>query len=96
MGLRSLGPASTSTVAQDDSKKINDSRFPAIIVSSSGMANGGRVLHHLMQRLPDPRNLVLFIGFQAQGTRGAIIKGGAQKVKIFGQSRSGAGAGSGA
>jgi metallo-beta-lactamase family protein len=72
--------------AVDDSKKINDLRFPVIIVSSSGMANGGRVLHHLMQRLPDPRNLVLFIGFQAQGTRGAIIKNGAPTVKIFGQS----------
>jgi metallo-beta-lactamase family protein len=69
----------------DDSKKINDSRFPVIIVSSSGMANGGRVLHHLLQRLPDPRNLVLFIGFQAQGTRGFSIKSGAPTVKIFGQ-----------
>ena len=68
----------------DESKKINDSRFPVIIVSSSGMANGGRVLHHLMQRLPDPRNLVLFIGFQAQGTRGFSIKSGAPMVKIFG------------
>jgi metallo-beta-lactamase family protein len=68
-----------------ESKKINDSRFPSIIVSSSGMANGGRVLHHLMQRLPDHRNLVLFIGFQAQGTRGFNIKNGAPTVKIFGQ-----------
>ena len=68
-----------------ESKKINDSRFPNIIVSSSGMANGGRVLHHLVQRLPDHRNLVLFIGFQAQGTRGFNIKNGAPTVKIFGQ-----------
>jgi metallo-beta-lactamase family protein len=56
-----------------------------IIVSSSGMATGGRIQHHLMQRLPDPRNLVLFIGFQAPGTRGAQIKSGASEVKIFGQ-----------
>ena len=69
----------------EQSKKINDSRFPTIIVSSSGMATGGRILHHLIQRLPDPRNLVLFIGFQAQGTRGAIIKSGAPTVKIFGE-----------
>ena len=69
----------------EESKKINDSRFPVIIISSSGMANGGRVLHHLLLRLPDPRNLVLFIGFQAQGTRGAIINSGAQSVKIFGE-----------
>lgn len=68
----------------EDSKKINDSRFPTIIVSSSGMVTGGRVLHHLAQRLPDPRNLVLFIGFQAPGTRGFVIKSGAPTVRIFG------------
>ncbi len=70
---------------QEDSKKINDSKYPAIIVSSSGMATGGRILHHLMQRLPDPRNLILFIGFQAPGTRGREIKDGASEVKMFGQ-----------
>jgi len=69
----------------EQSKKINELRFPCIIVSSSGMATGGRILHHLAQRLPDPRNLVLFIGFQAPGTRGATIKSGAREVKIFGQ-----------
>ena len=70
----------------ESSKKINDSRYPCIIVSSSGMVTGGRIQHHLMQRLPDPRNLVLFIGFQAPGTRGFTIKSGAESVKIFGQS----------
>ena len=70
---------------QDDSKKINQSKYPMIIVSSSGMVTGGRVLHHLMQRLPDPKNLVLFIGFQAPGTRGFTIKNGAEKVRMFGQ-----------
>lgn len=69
----------------DDSKKINQSTYPTIIVSSSGMVTGGRVLHHLMLRLPDPRNLVLFIGFQAPGTRGYDIKNGAEEIKIFGQ-----------
>jgi metallo-beta-lactamase family protein len=68
-----------------DSKKINDSHYPQIIVSSSGMATGGRILHHLLQRLPDPRNLVLFIGFQSPGTRGESIKSGAREVKIFGE-----------
>jgi metallo-beta-lactamase family protein len=72
-------------VTQADSKKINESPYPAIIVSSSGMVTGGRVLHHLMQRLPDHKNLILFIGFQAPGTRGFTIKGGASEVKIFGQ-----------
>jgi metallo-beta-lactamase family protein len=72
-------------VTQDDSKKINDLKSPTIIVSSSGMVTGGRVLHHLMLRLPDPKNLVLFIGFQAPGTRGFTIKNGAPAVKIFGE-----------
>lgn len=68
----------------DESKKINASSVPAVIISSSGMATGGRVLHHLAQRLPDPRNLVLFIGFQAPGTRGFAIKNGTEEIKIFG------------
>ena len=70
---------------QDDSKKINESKYPTIIVSASGMVAGGRVLHHLAQRLPDPRNLVLFIGFQAPGTRGWSIKHGEREVKMLGQ-----------
>ena len=69
----------------EESKKLNQSAYPAVIISSSGMATGGRILHHLLHRLPDPRNLVLFIGFQAPGTRGATIKGGGATVRIFGQ-----------
>jgi metallo-beta-lactamase family protein len=69
----------------DDSKRINDVKYPCIIISSSGMVSGGRILHHLLLRLPDPRNLVLFIGFQSPGTRGASIKAGAKEVKIFGE-----------
>ena len=68
----------------EESKKINETRTPSVIVSSSGMVTGGRILHHLAQRLPDPRNLVLFIGFQAPGTRGFTIKSKAPEVKIFG------------
>ena len=77
-------PNVTFASTAQESKKINDSRFPCVIISSSGMATGGRILHHLALRLPDPRNLVLFIGFQAPGTRGFIIKSGAPEVKIFG------------
>ncbi len=73
--------ASTSA----ESKKINDSNFPCIIISSSGMVTGGRIQHHLAQRLPDPKNTVIFIGFQAPGTRGATIKSGATEVKIYGE-----------
>ncbi|HEX6215397.1 MAG TPA: MBL fold metallo-hydrolase [Vicinamibacterales bacterium] len=58
---------------------------PAVIIASSGMATGGRVVHHLFAGLPDPRNTVLFVGFQAAGTRGRQLVEGAQHVKIFGQ-----------
>ncbi|MFZ0479563.1 MAG: MBL fold metallo-hydrolase [Terriglobales bacterium] len=78
-------PGFTFALTPEQSKKINDSVFPSVIISSSGMVTGGRILHHLAQRLPDPRNLVVFIGFQAPGTRGAIIKGRADEIKIFGQ-----------
>ena len=72
-------------VTMQDSKKINELKDSAIIVSSSGMVTGGRVLHHLMLRLSNPKNLVLFIGFQAPGTRGYTIKSSAPSVKMFGQ-----------
>jgi len=78
-------PGFTFAQTSEQSKKINESHFPSIIISSSGMVTGGRILHHLAQRLPDPRNLTLFIGFQAPGTRGAIIKNRADEVKIFGE-----------
>ena len=77
-------PGFTFAQTSGQSKQINDNHDPLIIISSSGMVTGGRILHHLALRLPDPKNLVLFIGFQAPGTRGAIIKGGAPDVKIFG------------
>jgi metallo-beta-lactamase family protein len=78
-------PGFTFALTADDSKKINATQYPAIIVSSSGMVTGGRIQHHLMQRLPDPKNTVIFIGFQAPGTRGFTIKSGAPEVRIFGE-----------
>jgi metallo-beta-lactamase family protein len=77
-------PSFTFALTAEESKKINSTQFPSIIISSSGMVTGGRILHHLAQRLPDPKNTVIFIGFQAPGTRGFIIKSGAPEVKIFG------------
>jgi metallo-beta-lactamase family protein len=68
-----------------DSKQLTSSKQPAIIISSSGMATGGRVLHHLKAALPDPRNTIVFAGFQAEGTRGRQLTDGAQTVKIHGQ-----------
>lgn len=81
--LEWLGFTFASTPEQ--SKRINDCKDPCIIVSASGMVTGGRIQHHLAQRLPDPRNTVIFIGFQAQGTRGFSIKSGAPEVKIYGE-----------
>jgi metallo-beta-lactamase family protein len=61
------------------------SRQPAIVIASSGMATGGRVLHHLAADLPDPRNTVLFAGYQAAGARGRLLVDGAKMVKMKGR-----------
>jgi metallo-beta-lactamase family protein len=68
----------------EESKSLNDRRGPMIIIAASGMATGGRVVHHLKTFAPDPRNTILFTGFQAGGTRGASILAGADSVKIHG------------
>jgi metallo-beta-lactamase family protein len=67
-----------------ESKALDASPLPKVIVSASGMATGGRVLHHLKVFAPDPRNTILFSGFQAGGTRGANMVAGAESVKIHG------------
>ena len=69
----------------EESRALNTRGGPMIIVSASGMATGGRVLHHLAAFAPDPRNLILFAGFQAAGTRGAALVAGAESVKIHGE-----------
>ena len=80
-----LSPNVRFVHTKEESQKINDLRFPAIILSSSGMATGGRILHHLKYRLPDPRNTVLFVGYQAVGTRGQMLRDGAREIKIHGE-----------
>ena len=81
-------PGFTFAETAEESKKINAVLTPSVIISSSGMVTGGRILHHLAQRLPEPKNLVLFIGFQAPGTRGFTIKNKSdnksEEVKIYG------------
>jgi metallo-beta-lactamase family protein len=73
------------TRTADESKQINNVKTPCIIISASGMVTGGRVMHHLVQRLPDPRNAVILAGFQAQGTRGRALQEGAKTIRLFGQ-----------
>ena len=68
----------------EESKRLNTLRFPSVIVSASGMASGGRVVHHLKAYAPDPRNTIVLAGFQAAGTRGAALAAGAQEIKIHG------------
>ena len=68
----------------DGSRALHDLPYPAVIVSASGMATGGRVLHHLARRLPDHRNAVILTGFQAAGTRGQQLADGAHAVKLLG------------
>jgi metallo-beta-lactamase family protein len=67
-----------------ESRALNDLRYPAVIVSASGMATGGRVVHHLKAFAPDPRNAIVLAGFQAMGTRGAALAGGARTIRIHG------------
>lgn len=70
---------------QEASKALNRMKGPAVIVSANGMASAGRVLHHLKHRLPDPNNLVLLVGYQADGTRGRQLANGAREVKLLGE-----------
>ena len=71
------------TVAE--SKTLNDLKGPRIIISSSGMLTGGRVLHHLLRLLPEPKNLLVLVGYQAAGTRGRALQDGAKFIKMHGE-----------
>ena len=79
------GPSVHLIRDRDESIALNARRGPMVIVSASGMLSGGRVLHHLKQRLPDPATTLLFVGFQAAGTLGRRILEGAREVRIHGQ-----------
>ena len=75
----------TYTRTPEDSKALNNSPMPKVIISASGMATGGRVLHHLKNLMGDPKNTILFTGFQAGGTRGERLINGEKLIKIHGQ-----------
>ena len=69
----------------EQSRQVNAWNKPAVIISASGMATGGRILHHLKHRLPDPKNTILFVGYQSVGTRGRRMIDGEKEIKIHGQ-----------
>lgn len=85
--LRTLGKLSGLTLSEsvNDSKAIGRARPPFVVISASGMATGGRILHHLRHYLPDARNTVLLVGYQSVGTRGWQLQQGHDRVKIFGE-----------
>lgn len=70
--------------SSESSRELNDRTAPGIIISASGMCTGGRILHHLYHRLPNKKDTLLFVGYQAEGTRGREILDGSSTVRIFG------------
>jgi metallo-beta-lactamase family protein len=84
--VSTFATARFQTIASpQQSKELTASRRSSIVISSSGMATGGRVLHHMAAALPDPKNTILFVGYQAEGTRGRSLVDGAKEVKIHGR-----------
>ena len=78
-------PGLKFTMTSDESKALNENKDASIIISASGMCEVGRIKHHLKHNLWDPKNTILFVGYQAPGTLGYNIVNGAKKVKIFGE-----------
>ena len=74
-----------TVVSAEESKALNEQHEPKVIIASGGMCEGGRIRHHLKHNIWDPKNLILFVGYQANGTLGRIIYDGAKHVKIFGE-----------
>jgi len=82
---KGLCRVATMVRTSDASRALNEVRYPAIIISASGMATGGRVLHHLKRMAPDRRNTIVLAGYQSGGTRGARLAAGEKSIRIFGE-----------
>jgi metallo-beta-lactamase family protein len=82
---RALHDSATVVTTAEQSKALNRRHGPMVILSASGMATGGRVIHHLVAFAPDPRNAIVLAGFQAGGTRGARLAAGDATIRIFGE-----------
>ncbi|MDP2598765.1 MAG: MBL fold metallo-hydrolase, partial [Candidatus Liptonbacteria bacterium] len=78
-------PGLRLTLTTEQSKEINNVPSPKIVIAGSGMSQGGRILHHEIRYLPDPKSTILFIGYQAKGSLGRQILDGADHVRIFGE-----------
>ncbi|HUO03181.1 MAG TPA: MBL fold metallo-hydrolase RNA specificity domain-containing protein, partial [Rhizomicrobium sp.] len=83
--LKRLGGDIRYVHTGEESAALTTNPIAKVIISASGMATGGRVLHHLEHYAPDPRSAILFTGFQAGGTRGAAMVAGAESIKMYGQ-----------
>jgi metallo-beta-lactamase family protein len=85
-GGRPFTPARFAlTRTAEESKRLNALEGPLIVIAGSGMATGGRILHHLHHRIGDERTTVLFVGYQAAGTRGRLLRDGATTLRVFGE-----------
>jgi metallo-beta-lactamase family protein len=78
------GPDVHFIQSRDESKALNDREGAGIIIAGSGMANGGRIRHHLLNRISDARTTVLFVGYQGEGTPGRAILEGAETFRAYG------------
>ncbi|HUC31433.1 MAG TPA: MBL fold metallo-hydrolase [Candidatus Paceibacterota bacterium] len=78
-------PGLQLTLTTEQSKAINNVPPPKVIIAGSGMSNGGRILHHELRYLPDPKSEIIFVGYQAEGSMGRQLLEGATEVKIFGE-----------
>jgi len=85
-GIDELYPPNLRTArSREESKRIDAANGPQIVISASGMATGGRILHHLSAALPDSRNTVVVVGYAAEGTRARDLVNGTKMLKIFGR-----------
>jgi metallo-beta-lactamase family protein len=75
----------TVVESTEESKQVNEMKHDTIIIASSGMMTGGRVLHHLINRLPDPNNVIMISGYQAEGSRGRKLQDGVDSIRIYGK-----------
>ncbi|MBX3432198.1 MAG: MBL fold metallo-hydrolase [Pirellulales bacterium] len=79
------GPGVKLIRKTEESKALNQVRGPAVIISSSGMMTGGRIVHHLQQRMPDSKNTIVLGGYMAEGTRGRLVQDGVETIRMFGR-----------